>query len=84
MSAMKRDAMPRRLARGRRLEQLDERAADHDRVGDVAHGGAVCASRMPKPTPTGRFTRALILGIMCLTASMSKWPAPVTPLSATW
>ncbi len=44
---------------------------------------AVRASRMPKPTPTGSFTCALIPGIICWTVPMSKWPAPVTPFSDT-
>src|SRR5690606_1827155 len=44
---------------------------------------AVCASRMPKPTPTGVLTWDRIRGTMRATASVSRWPAPVTPLSET-
>ena len=51
---------------------------------DMATARAVAPSRMPKPTPTGSCTWALMRGIMSFTAAMSKWPAPVTPLSDTW
>ena len=49
-STRARDLVARRL-----LDLLDERAADHDRVGDmpaIARARSA-ASRMPKPTPTG-------------------------------
>ena len=44
---------------------------------------AVAASRMPKPTPTGIFTCRRMRGSIGSTASVSRWPAPVTPLSDT-
>ena len=85
MSAMNSPADARRLvARLGALEQLDERAADDDRVGDLGDRARACvASRMPKPTPTGSFTCARMRGIIAATAPMSRWPAPVTPFSDT-
>ena len=44
---------------------------------------AVAASRMPKPTPTGMCTCSRMRGNMASTASVSKAPEPVTPLSET-
>src|SRR5690606_38931320 len=44
---------------------------------------ALSASRMPKPTPTGIFTWRRIRSSLRATSSVSRWPAPVTPLRDT-
>ena len=52
-------------------------------IRDAASARAVAASRMPKPTPTGTFTCSRMRGSIRSTAAVSRWPAPVTPLSET-
>ena len=48
-----------------------------------ATASAVAASRMPKPTPTGRLQCLRIMAIFRATSSISRLAEPVTPLSDT-
>ena len=81
---MKRAADAATSSRGAGFEQLDERAADHDGVGDLGHRPRRRGVADAEADADRQLHVALIRGIVLGTAAMSRWPAPVTPLSDTW
>ena len=75
LALLARSLLSQMLARDLARFQAELKAASET----AATARALAASRMPKPTPTGSFTCALMRGIIAATALVSRCPAPVTP-----